>query len=82
MRPRADVRHALTLRAAPLRVRLVAGFALVMLAVLAAAGSFVYWRVQVDLDRTLDNTLSAQANELRQALQTDPQSPASALASL
>jgi len=70
------------LRAAPLRVRLVAGFALVMLAVLSAAASFVYWRVQVDLDRTLDNTLSAQANELRQALQRDPQSPASALASL
>ncbi len=82
MRPRADVRQGLTLRAAPLRVRLVAGFALVMLAVLSAAGSFVYWRVQVDLDRTLDNTLSAQANELRQALQTNPQSPASALASL
>jgi len=82
MSRRADVRRGLTLRAAPLRVRLVAGFALVMLAVLAAAGSFVYWRVQVDLDRTLDNTLSAQANELRQALQRNPQSPASALAGL
>ena len=70
------------LRAAPLRVRLVAGFALVMFAVLATAGAFVYWRVQVDLDRTLDNTLSAQANELTHALQANPGRPAEALAGL
>jgi len=83
MSPRVDLRRrVLTLRAAPLRVRLVAGFALVMFAVLAAAGSFVYWRVQVDLDRTLDNTLSAQANELRQALRANPGRPGSALARL
>ena len=70
------------LRAAPLRVRLVAGFVLVMFAVLAAAGSFVYWRVQVDLDQTLDNTLSTQASELRHALQASPGHPAQALAGL
>lgn len=47
----------------PLRVRLVAGFSLAMLIVLLAAGGFVYWRVQYDLDRGLDT-------ELRQATQT------------
>ncbi len=40
-----------------LRVRLVAGFAATMLVVLAAAGSFVYWRVQFALDRELDSEL-------------------------
>ena len=82
MSPRIDLRRISPLRAAPLRVRLVGGFVLVMFAVLAAAGSFVYWRVQVDLDRTLDKTLSAQANELRQALQARPGQPAEALARL
>ncbi len=40
-----------------LRVRLVAGFAATMLVVLAAAGSFVYWRVQFALDRELNREL-------------------------
>ncbi len=40
-----------------LRVRLVAGFAVAMLVVLTAAGSFVYWRVQFALDRELNNEL-------------------------
>jgi len=41
----------------PLRVRLVAGFSAAMLVVLAAAGAFVYWRVQYALDRGLDSEL-------------------------
>ena len=41
----------------PLRVRLVAGFSATMLVVLAAAGAFVYWRVQYALDRGLDTEL-------------------------
>ena len=40
-----------------LHVRLVAGFAAAMLVVLAAAGSFVYWRVQFALDRELNGEL-------------------------
>ena len=82
MGPPVRPRRIVLLRSAPLRVRLVAGFALVMSAVLAAAGSFVYWRVQVDLDRTLDNALAAQANELRQALHANPATAAAALAGL
>jgi signal transduction histidine kinase len=44
----------------PLRVRLVAGFSAATLFALLAAGSFVYWRVEYALDRSLDT-------ELRQA---------------
>nr|MBA3232344.1 two-component sensor histidine kinase [Propionibacteriales bacterium] len=40
-----------------LRFRLVAGFAVAMLVVLTAAGSFVYWRVQFALDRALNSEL-------------------------
>ncbi len=42
----------------PLRVRLVAGFSATMLLVLTAAGAFVYWRVEVALDRQLDDDLA------------------------
>ncbi|MCL1871967.1 MAG: ATP-binding protein [Promicromonosporaceae bacterium] len=41
----------------PLRVRLVAGFSAAMMAVLAAAGVFVYWRVELALDNGLDTDL-------------------------
>ena len=43
----------------PLRARLVAGFVVVMLVLLAGAGAFVYWRVQYALDRDLDGQLDA-----------------------
>lgn len=67
-------------RSMPLRIRLVAGFAAAMIVVLAAAGAFVFWRVKVALDDSLDNELAAQATELRQALKARP--PAAALAVL
>ena len=41
----------------PLRTRLVAGFSAAMLVLLAAAGAFVYWRVEYALDRGLDTDL-------------------------
>lgn len=43
----------------PLRVRLVAGFAVAMTVLLAAAGAFVYWRVEYALDRGLDTELDS-----------------------
>ena len=70
------------LRRAPLRVRLAAGFVAVMLAVLAAAGAFVYWRVEVALDRSLDNDLDRQSADLQHALSSRPRSPRDALATL
>lgn len=48
----------------PLRVRLVAGFVVAITLVLAAAGSFVYWRVSYALDLRLNNDLRAQAAAL------------------
>jgi signal transduction histidine kinase len=48
----------------PLRVRLVAGFSVTMLVVLAAAGAFVYWRVQFALDRGLESELDQAARTL------------------
>jgi signal transduction histidine kinase len=48
----------------PLRVRLVAGFAVAMLVLLAAAGAFVYWRVEYALDRGLDTELDQAAGTL------------------
>jgi signal transduction histidine kinase len=42
-----------------LRVRLVAGFSVVMLVLLTGAGAFVYWRVQYALDRDLDDELGS-----------------------
>lgn len=62
------------LRRAPLRVRLAAGFVAVMLAVLAAAGAFVYWRVEVALDRSLNNDLDRQSADLQHALTSHPRS--------
>jgi len=47
----------------PIRVRLVAGFAVAMFVLLVAAGAFVYWRVEYALDRGLDTEL-AQATEV------------------
>ncbi|QWF20609.1 HAMP domain-containing histidine kinase [Nocardioides sp. LMS-CY] len=46
----------------PLRVRLVAGFSVVMLVLLTAAGAFVYWRVEYALDRGLDTELASAAS--------------------
>lgn len=48
----------------PLRLRLVAGFSATMLLVLAAAGAFVYWRVQYALDRGLDTELDQAATTM------------------
>jgi two-component system, OmpR family, sensor kinase len=42
----------------PLRIRLVAGFAVAMLVLLTGAGAFVYWRVEFALDRALDTELT------------------------
>ncbi len=66
----------------PLRLRLVAGFATAMLLVLAAAGGFVFWRVELALDRTLDAALRAQAAELRRALAAHAGDPQAALAAV
>jgi two-component system, OmpR family, sensor kinase len=55
----------------PLRVRLVAGFSATMLVVLAAAGAFVYWRVQFALDRGLDSELDQAARTLAPLVATD-----------
>ena len=57
-------RSSATWNRLPLRVRLVAGFAAAMLIVLAAAGAFVYLRVQYALDLRLNEDLSAQAAQL------------------
>src|SRR3954447_10261386 len=51
-----------------------------MIVVLAAAGAFVFWRVQVALDSSLGDELAAQASDLRQALRDH--SPTAALAAL
>ncbi len=52
------------LGALPLRVRLVVGFAGAMLGVLVAAGAFVFWRVELALDRRLDQDLRSQTGAL------------------
>lgn len=44
-------------RRLPVRVRLVAGFTVAMAVLLCAAGSFVYWRVRIDLDAELAREL-------------------------
>ena len=54
----------------PLRLRLVAGFSLAMMVVLAAAGAFVFWRVEYALDRALDAELSQATDALSE--QVDP----------
>ena len=61
----------------PLRVRLVAGFALAMAIVLTGAGAFVAWRVEVALDARLDEDLAAQTAAVRDAAAR--QAPAAAL---
>ncbi|RYP81518.1 HAMP domain-containing protein [Nocardioides guangzhouensis] len=48
----------------PLRHRLVLGFSLAMSAVLLAAGGFVYWRVELALDRSLDRELGDATSAL------------------
>lgn len=67
------------LRAVPLRLRLVSGFAAAMIIVLTAAGGFVYWRVEVALDHTVDSELAIQAARLRQALERGSAPPSAAL---
>jgi two-component system, OmpR family, sensor kinase len=64
----------------PVRVRLVAGFALAMVIVLAGAGAFVFWRVQYALDRRLGADLASQISVLRRAARQRP--PQAALAGL
>jgi two-component system OmpR family sensor kinase len=46
----------------PLRGRLVAGFAIAMVIVLAGSGGFVYWRVAYALDRRLNSDLADNAS--------------------
>lgn len=70
------------MRSAPIRVRLVAGFVLTMLVVLTAAGGFVYWRVRVALDTSLNSQLQTQAADLRRAVAAHPGDPTAALAAL
>jgi two-component system OmpR family sensor kinase len=48
----------------PLRVRLVAAFAMAMLVVLTGAGAFVYLRVRYALDLRLNEDLAAQSGQL------------------
>lgn len=55
----------------PLRLRLVAGFSVVMFAVLVAAGAFVYWRVAYALDRGLDTELSQASGALAPLVGSD-----------
>jgi signal transduction histidine kinase len=55
----------------PLRVRLVAGFSLAMLVLLAAAAAFVYWRVEYALDRGLDGELEAATGVIEPVIGSD-----------
>jgi two-component system OmpR family sensor kinase len=64
MRP-AGVRHV---RPMPIRVRLVAGFVLTMMAVLAASGTVVYWRIAHVLDSSVDDRLTSQTALLKRVL--------------
>lgn len=66
----------------PVRLRLVGGFVLAMLLLLASAGAFVLWRVEVSLDRTLDTELAAVNQELHDAIIEHPDQSAAALADL
>jgi signal transduction histidine kinase len=68
------------LRRLPVRLRLVVGFAGAMVVVLAAAGAFVFWRVQYALDHRLGQDLRSQTSDLREAARNLP--PRVALASL
>ncbi|HVE25276.1 MAG TPA: hypothetical protein VNC22_07730, partial [Sporichthya sp.] len=62
-----------------LRIRLVAGFAAVMLVVLAGAGAFVFWRVRYALDLRLDEDLAAQVSDLSSAVAAHPGDPGAAM---
>jgi len=53
-----------------------------MTVLLSAAGVFVYWRVEIALDRSLTDDLTSHADELRSALAAQPGQPQDALASL
>jgi signal transduction histidine kinase len=64
----------------PVRVRLVVGFVVAMIVVLAGVGAFVFWRVQVALDHGLNADLTTRTADLRQAAAQIP--PAAALDSL
>lgn len=64
-------RHASLMGRVPLRIRLVAGFAIAMAVLLAAAGAFVYVRVQHALDAALDRELDAAAEAALADLETD-----------
>jgi two-component system OmpR family sensor kinase len=66
----------------PVRLRLVAGFVGAMLVLLASAGAFVVWRVEIALDRTLDTELNAVDAEVQGALREHPGRPATAFADL
>ena len=52
------------IRRLPIRLRLTLSFAVVMAAVLAATGAFVYLRLESDLDHGIDQALRARAAEL------------------
>ena len=54
------------MRRLPLRVRLIAGFAVAMSIVLAGAGAFVYLRVRYALDLRLNEDLTAHATLITQ----------------
>ncbi|MEV0808201.1 ATP-binding protein [Micromonospora sp. NPDC050200] len=62
----------------PLRVRLIAGFAVAMLVVLTGAGAFVYVRVRYALDLRLNEDLAARSAQLTDLARTGGVSPNSA----
>ena len=56
------------IRRLPIRLRLALAFALVMAIVLAAMGSFVYYRLAGDLDSSVDQSLEARAGDIARLL--------------
>jgi heavy metal sensor kinase len=56
----------------PIRLRLTLAFALAMAVVLAATGTFLYFRLGSSLDETLDETLQARAAELEPLVADNP----------
>lgn len=69
-------------RRLPLRARLAAAFAAVMLVVLTGTSGFVYWRVRYALDLRLNEDLTQQAGELSRAIAAHPGDPGAALTSV
>jgi signal transduction histidine kinase len=59
------------MRNLPLRLRLIAGFSAAMLVLLTAAGAFVYWRVELALDRGLDTELTQGATTITPLVRPD-----------